>query len=458
MANSERGERTQSPVRLPAILFLVFVALVAGTLIWLTLASPGWKRADQAAGPHMDIPVKIALPPAEPAKKKPETEKTAEPATEQPGTEKTAEPATEKPGTEKTAEPATEKPETEKTAEPATEKTAEPEMEKTAEPAAEKTAEPAAEKPETEKTAEPTPSRERIKTVPNVERDSDLLLPPPMPDLPRVQPVTPLATAPDPALVQQSAAGPLPIISADGRMPWRAYARPFDQTNRRPRIAIVLTGLGINARVTGIAVHRLPGAVTLAFVPYGERLHDWISQARGAGHEVLLAVPMEPKNFPREDPGPQAMLLSLTAAENLKRLDWAMSRAHSYVGITNFMGSNFTKARKQLRPMMNTLKARGLMFLDSYSTASSAASDMAGRIGVPWVNNEIFIDNRPASAAIDAKLKKLEDTAREFGRAVAIGNPYPVTLERVARWAVGIKKRGLILAPISAMATVPGKK
>ena len=161
---------------------------------------------------------------------------------------------------------------------------------------------------------------------------------------------------------------------------------------------------------------------------------------------------MEPIDFPREDPGPQALLLSLTPGDNLKRLEWALGRANGYVGITNFLGSNFTKSRKQMRALMRSLKARGLMFLDSYSSPTSTASDMASRLGVPWANNELFIDDKTSGAAIDASLAKIEHIASREGGAIAIGNGYPVTIERLAKWAAKIEQRGFVLAPISAMA------
>lgn len=418
MANARRGERNRSPVRIPAILFLLFLALVAGTLIWLTLASPGWKDARQPTGPRFDIAVEVPSTPAKPEQEisVPEPE-TPAPEPEQPAPEpETSAPEPEKPAPEQT------KPE------------------------------PEQKKPAERKTADKPARPGKPPAPPPGVLDSDLLLPPPMPELPPLPPVEPLTAGPDPALMQQTAAGPLPAIAPDGRESWRVYARPFDNSDERPRIAIVITGLGINARTTQTAVQGLPGQVTLAFVPYADRLPRWIALARAAGHEVMLAVPMEPIDFPQEDPGPQALLMSLTPGDNLKRLEWALSRANGYIGITNFLGSAFARSRKQMRALMHSLKARGLMFLDSYSAPASAASDLASEIGVPWVNNEVFIDDKTSVMAIDARLEKVEHIAREEGFAIAIGNGYPITIERVAKWASKIEQRGFVLAPISALA------
>ena len=133
-----------------------------------------------------------------------------------------------------------------------------------------------------------------------------------------------LAPAPDPALVEQSAFGPLPRIGADGREPWQVYARPFDTSDQRPRVAIVISGLGRSAAATEAAIQGLPGAVTLAFLPYGQNLQHLINLARAAGHEILLNLPMEPIDYPINDPGPNTLLTALSIEQNQNRLNWVL--------------------------------------------------------------------------------------------------------------------------------------
>lgn len=269
--------------------------------------------------------------------------------------------------------------------------------------------------------------------------------------LPTIQSRQPLNAAPAQGLVQASGLGPLPMIGVDGRQPWRTYARPFDRSNKKPRIAIVVTGLGLSSAATNIAIQSLPGAITLAFAPYANRLHEWIRLARSAGHEVLLNIPMEPVNYPEYDPGPQTLLTSLPPEENVERLLWTLSRATGYVGVAEFMGSRFTTSRKHLRPILKMLKKRGLMFLDSKSASRSLAPVLADDIGIPFAANDRLIDEKASRHAIDRQLKALEANAKKNKRAIGIGSPYPVTLERIANWVKGINKRGFVLAPISAM-------
>ncbi|HEX3407807.1 MAG TPA: divergent polysaccharide deacetylase family protein, partial [Caulobacteraceae bacterium] len=106
-----------------------------------------------------------------------------------------------------------------------------------------------------------------------------------------------LPQAPIAGLFTQGPGGPLPIIGADGRTSAQAYARP-STPDGKPRVALIIGGLGLNAKETRVAISALPPEVTLSFVPYSEGLQGWIDMARAAGHEVLLEAPMEPKDYP----------------------------------------------------------------------------------------------------------------------------------------------------------------
>ena len=117
----------------------------------------------------------------------------------------------------------------------------------------------------------------------------------------------PLPPAPIAGFFAPGPGGPLPIIAQDGRLPLDAYKRPF-LSNGRPKVALVLGGLGLNARLTTQAIETLPGEITLSFVAYAEGLQGWIDMARAHGHEVLIEAPMEPVDFPDNDPGPLTLM------------------------------------------------------------------------------------------------------------------------------------------------------
>lgn len=261
---------------------------------------------------------------------------------------------------------------------------------------------------------------------------------------------------PDPELTAASPSGPLPIIGPDGREPWRIYARYHEDTGDRPRIAIVLGRLGYSQSATHASIQQLPGAITLGFAPYAPRLADWISQARAAGHEVLLQIPMEPYNYPTNDPGPHTLLTSLSTEDNIGRLEWLLGRGSGYVGITNFMGSRFTSSRDHVKPILGELKERGLLFLDAKVGRDSVAQELATELGVPNAASSRFLDLEASRVAIDARLFELERIAKSAGSAVGMGLPYPVTIERLAVWAETLEAKGLVLVPVSALAMANG--
>lgn len=260
-----------------------------------------------------------------------------------------------------------------------------------------------------------------------------------------------LAPAPDPDLVENTRDGPLPVIGKDGRRPWQAYARPFDVNDKRPRVAIIISGLGQSAAATEAAIQRLPGAVTLAFAPYAKNLDQWIGLARAAGHEVLLTVPMEPIGYPDNDPGPHTLLTSISDKDNRERLLYLLSRFPGYVGVLNTMGARLTTAPQSLRPILEEINNRGLIFVDSRSSLRSVAASQATEIGLPRAINNRFIDIKAARSEIDQRLDELERIAREGGYALGIGSPYPVTIERVVLWAQELESKGIALAPVSAL-------
>lgn len=260
-----------------------------------------------------------------------------------------------------------------------------------------------------------------------------------------------LATAPIPALVEDSPNGPLPRIAADGRRPWQAYARPFPPDEQRPRIAIVMADMGMSGVTTGNALQKLPAGVTLAFVPFADRLDGWIERARGKGHEVILAVPAEPVDFPHSDPGPNALLTAFGGATNVDRLLKNLGKTTGYVGITTTTGGKFTANAAAVKPVMEALRARGLLFLDARLTPRSAAAAVAQDAGVPRAFVDRAIDRDLARGSIDDQLQELEVIAKKEGAAVGIGFPYPSTIERIALWANTVSDRGVVLAPLSAV-------
>jgi uncharacterized protein len=259
----------------------------------------------------------------------------------------------------------------------------------------------------------------------------------------------------DARITENSRHGPIPRIGADGARASEVYARRPPAGADGPRIAIVVEGLGISATGTAEALGKLPGPVTLAFAPYGSDLARWVARARSDGHEILLQVPLEPFDYPDNDPGPQTLLTTLPAAQNLDRLHWFMSRLQGYVGLANHMGARFTSNEPAMSALLRETGRRGLIYFDDGSSARSVTGQVAGSANVPFAKADVVLDALPTPAGIDAALAKLEALARERGIAVGAAAALPVAVSRIAQWAKAAESRGLTLVPITAVALKP---
>ena len=256
-----------------------------------------------------------------------------------------------------------------------------------------------------------------------------------------------------PDLSEETSNGPIPRISTTGQTPFSAYSRPVDAAaiTGLPRIAIVVTGLGINEQGSLNAIDQLPDEATLAFAPYGKTLTTTVAAARSAGHEVLLEIPLEPFDFPQNDPGPQTLLTGEPLRSNLDKLFWLMSRFGGYVGLINNMGARFTASAADFSPIMEELGARGLGYLDDGSSNRSLASQLAGGNKVPFSRADLTIDANPSRQAILAALASLEAKALENGQAIGIVSALPISVTAVTEWSRELEAKGIALVPASAL-------
>lgn len=263
-----------------------------------------------------------------------------------------------------------------------------------------------------------------------------------------------LASLPQKDLVEVSDDGPLPRISATGTRPLDAYARPTESGGDDIRIAIVVGGLGLDTDGTRQAISALPGAVTLAFAPYGENLRASAAAARIAGHELLLQIPLEPFNYPKTDPGHNTLTADASPEENRGRLHWLLSRMTNYVGVMNYMGARFTGETDAMAPVMAELGQRGLLYLDDGSSARSKAAELAGGV-TPFLRADLILDADLSSGAIDDRLRQLQAIARERGYAIATATAFPLSVERIAAFAKTAADKGIAIVPLTGI--LPGR-
>jgi polysaccharide deacetylase 2 family uncharacterized protein YibQ len=259
----------------------------------------------------------------------------------------------------------------------------------------------------------------------------------------------------DPDLMEDSPQGPLPRIARGGRTPMLAYARKYDGADKRPKIALVIRGLGIGAANTELALTQLPADVTLAFTPFSPELQGSTDQAREQGHEVLLEIPMEPFDFPESDPGPHLLLAAASAEENIKRLDWALSRATGYVGVMNLLGGRFLGESGAIEPVLGHLAKRGVLFFDNGMSSNSVTTTSARHVRATMATASLTLDTVQTPAAIDTKLADLEAAARQDGFAIGVASAYPVSIARVSEWLANAQARGFHPVPLTAVAAQP---
>lgn len=244
---------------------------------------------------------------------------------------------------------------------------------------------------------------------------------------------------------ESAPAKPTPPLSADA--PLVAFAMKAPTTGGRPVIAVVIDDVGVD-RPRALRMIDVPGPLTLSLMTYAEGLPDLSSRARKAGHEVMAHLPMEPLD-PNENPGRGALRVNMDPATIRKTLASDLDPWSGYVGINNHMGSKFTGDRARMDVVMAELKARGLLWLDSKTSAGSTGTSAARAAGVPFVERDVFIDNEQTVDAVLKQLGEAERIAKARGTAIAIGHPHDATREALLRWLPQMEARGIALVPVT---------
>lgn len=264
-----------------------------------------------------------------------------------------------------------------------------------------------------------------------------------------------LSVFPLDTLVERTELGLIPKRGSNGDTPFIAYSRAKDFVPDGPKIALVIGGVGLSDRSSEEAIQELPTTTALAFSPYGRNLDKWNQNARKNGFELLLQAPMEPFNFPQNDPGPHTLLVDATELENRPRMNWLMSRLTNYIGVMPSMGGRFTSDETALGKLLTELNSRGLAFIDPSKSVRSVArrvsndvsTDELGRL--PFLKVDIVLDVQPNRIAIEQHLAQLEELARTTGMAVGYADLKPSTIATISSWAKLSEQRGITLVPLS---------
>lgn len=217
----------------------------------------------------------------------------------------------------------------------------------------------------------------------------------------------------------------------------------------RPKIAIIIDDLGYESDLA-FEFLDFDFPITFSILPYGPFTEIISQKAIINGHEVLLHLPMEPKNYPSIDPGPGALLLSMKEKEICSTLEQALLEVNGISGISNHMGSSFTENREKMGIVLKELKKKGLCFIDSRTTSGTVGFQEAIKMGVPTASRNVFLDNDLDIKAIEMQIQRLLNIARHSGSAIAIGHPHKETFEVLKEYFPKIKN-DFELVPVSEL-------
>jgi polysaccharide deacetylase 2 family uncharacterized protein YibQ len=259
-----------------------------------------------------------------------------------------------------------------------------------------------------------------------------------------------VAAQPNPDLVEDSEFGPLPTVAPDGLRPMDQYGRPWSGA-RGTRVAIVVGGIGLSQTGSQRAIQQLPPGVTFAFAASGNSLQRWMQDARRKGHEILLQVPFEPFDYPTNDPGPTTLLTTASSSDNLVRLHQAMAKITNYTGIMNYQGGRYLSDEKALKPVLDDVAQRGLLFLDDGSSALSKTEQLAGGSNLPVAFGDLVLDGQLKTEAILRKLDDLERIAERKGTAIGVAAAFDESVDAIRQWSEEAAQRGVEIVGVSAI-------
>ena len=230
---------------------------------------------------------------------------------------------------------------------------------------------------------------------------------------------------------------------------WQRFARPYPAA-AQPRLAMLLTGLGLNKALTAAAILYLPPDVSLSFSPYAPELGAWIETARAHGHEAFVDLPLE-SAAPQDDTGPDALMTGLRPEENEARLDRIIGRAPHALGVATSLGSRFLTDRGALQPVFAAIKKRGLAVIESSADPRLLTGEAGAAIHLPRLKAADSVDQAAARIDILRALEAMGAQAREARPALLVVQPSPLSVALIAAWCQQLPNQGLALAPASNM-------
>jgi polysaccharide deacetylase 2 family uncharacterized protein YibQ len=218
----------------------------------------------------------------------------------------------------------------------------------------------------------------------------------------------------------------------------------------KPVIVVIVKGLGLSSSTTEDAID-LPKDVTLGFSPYSPSIEKWVEKAKASGHEFILNIPMETKDFEINDPGPYALITKVEKEENITRLKMLLSLVKGYEAVYSENEEVFTHVVNSVKPVLESLKQQRKYFIYGGGYSDFSLIQVAESMAYPILVNDALLDDEISEDAINKKLAEVESIAKTRGYAVVMTHPYPITIRMLERWLPEADKRGFRFAPVSLL-------
>lgn len=233
------------------------------------------------------------------------------------------------------------------------------------------------------------------------------------------------------------------------------------ESNYKPQMAIIIDDFGGNFKgVRQFLEGDIP--ITVAIMPFLEESTEQAEKAHELGFEVIIHLPMQPKNGKPHWLGPNAITQDLSVDEVKQRLEEAIDDVPHAVGINNHMGSLIVEDEEKMRVIMGVLKEKDLYIVDSGTSPKSLIPKLAEQYDVPWTVNNLFLDSMQTnSSEVARRMKKLHQIAQRNGQAIGIGHVGlngEATYKGIAAFVEQMKEDDVSIVPVSDVIHNPIKK
>ena len=214
------------------------------------------------------------------------------------------------------------------------------------------------------------------------------------------------------------------------------------------RLAIVIDDAGRDLDSQHI-YEQMGIPLTLAVMPDQVHTRDAALSWCAHGLPVILHQPMESVSGIGMEP--KVILTSMSDAAIRQMLRDSLSQLPEAIGINNHQGSKATIDARTMDIVMNELHHRGLFFFDSHTNSTTAADKAAKTYGVPYVRNDLFVDNSASVSDICAMIQEGADRAKKKGTYIIIGHCRPHTAEAFRQMVPKLKAQGIEFVYLSSL-------